>query len=352
MQLALSALRMVVSASLAATFLAGCRPSHAAARASPDPADAALPVRVAPVERAPVRQPIRAAGTLAARDERDLSFKVGGIVARVAVREGERVEKGQILAALDATEIGAGARQAREALAKARRDRDRARWLRDQGSIARVAAEDAETGAELAGAAARAAEFNLRSATLVAPDDGWVDRRLVEPGEVVAPGHAVLRVSGRGGGFVFRASLPDRDILGLAPGAPATVSLDAGGEPIAGRVADVARSAARGTGTYQVEIRLDPSRSEGLLSGLTAKAEIERPARIAPAVPLAALQDGDGERGAVFAIEGGRARRVPVRIAFLKDGLAVLADRLEGVDSVATDGAHRLVDGAHVRLVP
>jgi len=339
-------------AALAAAIASGCGRS-AARPAAGDPADAALPVRVARVERAPVRQPIHAAGTIAARDERDLAFKVGGIVARVTVREGDPIRKGQVLAALDATEIAAAARQAREGLAKARRDRDRARWLRDQGSIARVAAEDAETGAELADAAARAAEFNLRSATLVAPDDGWVDRRLVEPGEVVAAGRAVLRVSGRAGGFVFRASLPDRDVLGLAPGAPAAVTLDArAGEPIAGRVAEIARSAARGTGTYHVEIRLDAARAQGLLSGLTAKAEIERPARPAPAVPLAALFDGDGERGAVFAIDGERARRVPVRVAFLKDGLAVLDGRLDGVDRVATDGAHRLVDGARVRLVP
>ncbi|HEX7489322.1 MAG TPA: efflux RND transporter periplasmic adaptor subunit, partial [Anaeromyxobacteraceae bacterium] len=195
----------------AAALAVACNPSHA----QPSSEDGAVPVRTAAVGRGPVSRPVRAAGTVAAKDERDLSFKVGGVVARVAVREGEEVRRGQVLAALDATELAAGVRQAREGATKARRDRDRARLLRAGGSIALAQAEDAETGAAVAEAALAAAEFNLRHAVLVAPDDGWVDRRLVEPGEVVATGRTVLRVSGRSHGFVVRAALPERDVLGL-----------------------------------------------------------------------------------------------------------------------------------------
>jgi RND family efflux transporter MFP subunit len=330
---------------------AGCTGAHAAPAAEPD---AAVPVRLAPVARGPVDRPIRAAGVVAARDERDLAFKVGGVVARVAVREGERVRRGQVLAALDATQVAAGARQAREALAKAERDLERARTLRAADVIPRAAAEDAETGARVARAAADAAEFEARTATLVAPDDGWVDRRLVEPGEIVAAGRPIVRVSGRSGGFVVRASLADRDRLGLAAGDAATVTLDARpGEPIPGRVSEIARSASRGTGTYAVEIRLDAARAPGdLLSGLTAKVEIGRSVPAEAAVPLAAVQEASGAAGAVFVVDGDRARKVPVRIAFLQGDLAVLSRGPEGHDAVVAEGASRLADGARVRLVP
>ena len=341
--------RIVLLAALLVSAI-GCAPSHAAA---PEATEAAVPVRTVPVERGPVARPIRAAGTVAAKDERELSFKVGGIVARVAAREGAEVTRGQLLAALDATELEAAVRQAREVAAKARRDRDRARFLRSGGSIALAQAEDAETAAGVAEAALRAAEFNLRNGVLLAPDDGWVDRRLVEPGETVAPGKPVLRVSGRGRGFVVRASLPERDVLGLSVGDPALARLDAWpDDALPCRISEIARSAARGTGTYQVEARIDPARARGLLSGLGAKLEIERRVDAAGAVPLAALQEGDGDRGVVYVLEGERARRVPVRVAFLEGERAVLSSGVERVERVVAEGAARLAEGVAVRVVP
>jgi hypothetical protein len=116
-------------------------------------------------------------------------------------------------------------------------------------------------------------------------------------------------------------------------------------------VKEVARTAAHGTGTFDVEVRLDPRRAPAdLRSGLTARVTIPRLAPVAGAVPLAAVQDADGDRGVVYAVEGGRARRVPVRIAFLQGDRAALSDGLDGLDAVVVEGAHRLADGAAVAL--
>lgn len=334
----------------AAGLLQGCNP--AAAAPAPASAEAAVPVRTAPVIHGAVDRPIRAAGLVATKDGWALAFKVGGVLASVEVHEGEPVRRGQVLARLDATELAAGVRQAREGLEKARRDAARVTALAEAESAPRQAADDARTALAVAEAALTAAEFNLRHATLTAPDDGWVDRRLAEPGEVVAPGRPIVQLSGQGRGFVVRAALPDRDAIGLGVGAPAAVTLDARpGQPLPGRVAELARSAGRGTGTYQVEVRLDPAASAGLLSGLTAKVEIARRVEAAGAVPLAAVVDGDGEAGAVFAVEGGRARRVPVRIAFLQGDRAVLSGGVEGLSRVVTEGAPRLVEGRPVQVV-
>lgn len=331
-----------------AALLSACDPAVAA----PAPADEAVPVRTAPVVRGPVDRPVRAAGLVATKDEWSLGFKVGGVLAAVEVHEGQAVRRGQVLARLDATELEAGVRQAREGLEKARRDAARVAALVAAESAPRQAGDDTRTALAVAEAALTAAEFNLRHATLVAPDAGWVDHRLAEPGEVVAAGRPIVQLSGQGRGFVVRAALADRDALGLAAGAPATVTLDARpGEPLPGRVAELSRTAGRGTGTYQVEIRLDPTGAPPLLSGLTAKVEIARRVPAAGAVPLGAVVDGDGEAGAVFAVEGGRARRVPVRIAFLQGDRAVLAGGVERVSRVVAEGAPRLTEGRAVKVV-
>jgi RND family efflux transporter MFP subunit len=345
---ALSALSVACGRTLAAP----------AAPAAPAPAEAAaaVPVRARPVERGALAVPVRASGTVHPKDERLLAFKVGGLVARLHVQAGDRVRRGQVLAELDATELEAGARQAHEGLEKAERDLARARSLAAQDVAPRAAADDAETAARVARAAAAAAEFNRRRAVLVAPDDGWVDARTAEPGEVVAPGQPILRVSGRARGFVVRLSLPDRDVLGLRAGQRAEVRIDARPEaPIPGVVSEVARSAARGTGTYDVEIRLEPAgdaEDAELLGGLTAKVEIARALQVPAAVPLVSVVDADGAQGAVFALAEGRARRVPVRIAALRGDRAILSGDLPGVSQVIAEGAAGLSDGAAVRVVP
>jgi membrane fusion protein, multidrug efflux system len=343
--------RLLLAALAAALplLLAACSP---AARAAPADGEEAIAVRTAAVAHGPVDRPLRAAGVVAAKAEWDLAFKVGGLVATVEVHEGQAVRRGQVLATLDVTELAAGARQAREAAAKARRDAERLAFLAGADAAPRTAADDGRTAAAVAEASRAAAEFNLRQAVLVAPDDGWIDRRLVEPGEVVAPGRTIVHLSGQGRGFVVRAALADRDVLGLVPGTAATVTLDARPDrPLAGRVAEIARVAGRGTGTYQVEIAVEPAAlGAPLLSGLTAKVEIARRVPAAGAVPLGAVVDGDGEQGAVFAVEGDRARRVAVRIAFLQGDRAVLSGGVEGLDRVVADGAPRLADGRRVRV--
>ncbi|HET8539145.1 MAG TPA: efflux RND transporter periplasmic adaptor subunit [Anaeromyxobacter sp.] len=348
-RLALALALALAVPSLAASLLAACAPRAQAAQRGE--AAAAIPVRLARVEPGPIAHPIRASGVVATKDGWDLAFKVGGLLARVEVRDGERVARGQVLARLDATELSAGVRQARAALEKARRDAVRVASLVAAESAPRAAAEDARTAQAIAEAQLAAAEFNLRHATIAAPDDGWVDRRLAEPGEVVAPGRPVLRVSGVGRGFVVRAALPERDVLDVGPGTRATVSLDADpGRPLSGRVTEVGRTAARGTGTYEVEVALDDPRARALPSGLTAKVEIARSVPAQGAVPLAAVVDGDGEEGAVFVVDGGVARRVPVRIALLAGDRAVLAGGIAGIEAVVADGAPRLADGARVEV--
>ena len=152
-------------------------------RAAPSsPKEEAAPVRAAPVDRGAVLAILRAAGTVHPKDERALSFKVGGVVARIRVNAGDPVKRGQVLAELDTTEVAVAARQAKEGLRKAERDRDRALSLAEQDVAPRAMAEDAETAAEVARAGVAGAEFNLERAVLKAPDDGWVEERLAEPG--------------------------------------------------------------------------------------------------------------------------------------------------------------------------
>ncbi|MGH7545659.1 MAG: efflux RND transporter periplasmic adaptor subunit, partial [Gemmatimonadota bacterium] len=156
-----------------------------------------LPVRAAPVVEAEVSPPIVATGTLGPKEEIALSFKVGGVIERIAVDAGETVRAGATLAALDLREIGAAVARAQSAAEKAERDLARAGRLYADSVVTLAQLQDAETAAEVARADLEAARFNRRYAVITAPAAGVILRRSAEPGETVAPGATVLVLGSR-----------------------------------------------------------------------------------------------------------------------------------------------------------
>ncbi|HEY6911929.1 MAG TPA: efflux RND transporter periplasmic adaptor subunit [Myxococcales bacterium] len=338
--------KLLVLALVAACGSAGCadRTPQGAAEA-----DGPVPVRTAPFQPGPVRRVTIVSGQLVARSEWDLAFKVPGVIASVKVREGDRVRRGEILAELELEEIAAMARQAREGLAKAARDRARARALREANSLPAAQADDAETAASIAEDAVALADDRVKHATLHAPADGFVDRRAAEPGEVVAPGRPVVHLSSSA--LQVRSQMAAREALRLSPGAAVAVTVDDLPElRLAGRVTAIARAAGRGTGTVQVDVALSGQElPSALRSGLTAKLEIEQVVAVAGAVPVGALLQADDGAASVFTVAQEKAHRVPVQIAFLQDGVAALSRVPAGLQTVVVEGQARLADGCSVR---
>ncbi|HEX5655924.1 MAG TPA: efflux RND transporter periplasmic adaptor subunit [Polyangiales bacterium] len=334
---------------MGALALAAC---NAEARASERVVGtASIPVRLAAVERGTLDVPLRGSGTLGARHELDLSFKVGGVISQVLVEAGARVRKGQLLAVVDATELQAQLTSARQTLDKAERDEARVKGLHERGSMPLVEAQNAATGLELARAAVESARFNELHSKLIAPENGVIDRRLISAGEVVAPGRPVFHLSTTGGGPVARVNLTDRDILAVKLGDQAEVTLDARPEQaLRAHVTQLASTATPGVGTFPVELTVDDPAARSLPSGLTIKARIAHQETQAVRVPVSALVEGRGRSASVYVVEGEKAKRVPVRLQRLAGDHALLAAD-EGLTTVVVSGASMLHDGALVRVV-
>jgi RND family efflux transporter MFP subunit len=321
---------------------------------APPAAPPARTIAVATVAEGPALPPVLINGTIATREELRLSFKIAGIVGRIEVDAGERVRAGQTLATLELAEIDAQVAQARQLAAKAERDRARAARLRADEVISQEELEALETQAEVARAQLRAAEFNRRYAAIIAPRDGIVLRKRVEAREFVAAGQTVLELGPLAGGYVARASLADRDVVRLSLGDPVAVTVDAWpGTVLRGRVTEIAGAAGETTGLFDIEAELDDARVT-LVTGLVARLQID-PASSAgqrlPHVPIAALVDADGDRGAVFVVREGIAHRQPVQVAWLgPQSVAIVAGVAPGA-VVATGGALYLDDGDRVDVV-
>src|SRR5262245_6359461 len=310
-------------------------------------------VRLASVSVERIAVPVNATGTLGLKEEVPLSFKVGGVVARILVDEGEHVRKGQTLAALDLGEIDPGVTRARSASEKAERDLARAQRLYADSVVTQQQVQDAQTARDVARADLEGVAFNRRHAEIVATSDGVILGRRAEPGELVRPGDPILVLGSQARGQVVRVGLADRDAARVHRGDPAQVRFDAlPGAPWTGEVTEVAAGANPGTGTYRVEIAL--SRETPLASGLIGAVVIhprtEHPVAL---VPVEAVLEADGETGTVFTIDPqGRARRRTVTLAFMAGDRIAIAAGLEGVERVVTDGAAYLDDGDRVEVRP
>jgi RND family efflux transporter MFP subunit len=335
---------------LGAAAAAGCGPVsklHATDTQMPE----AIPVRLGAVERGPLARRVFASGTVQARSELDLSFRLGGTLTLVGVEAGARVKRGQLLARVDPTPANAARAQAVEAMRKAQRDVARLEALHANGAIGAVDLEVARTNLAVARAVEQAAQYDARQTWLVAPDDGVIDRRLVELGEFAAAGRPVFSLRSASRGAVVRAQIVDREALKLRVGDVARVRLDAKPEvEIGARISRIATIVSSGTGTLEVELQLEVVDAMQLPNGLTAKVEIERSEHPSASVPLSAVVDGDGSAAAVYVIDGEHAKRIPVQVSFLAQERAALVGDLPQVDSVIDLGVTRLENGTRVRV--
>jgi RND family efflux transporter MFP subunit len=325
--------------------------------AAPPPIEevATIPVRVAAPHLTAAEPPIVLTGTLGAKEETPLGFKIGGVVASVAVDEGDRVRAGQLLAALSLTEIDASVAAAREGRDKARRDLTRVEALQRDSVATLSQLEDARTGLQVAEAQLRAAEFNRQYAEVRAPANGVVLRRQVEAGQLVGPGTPVLVVRLERGGLVLRAGAADREAVRLSEGMPASVSFDAyPDDSFSGRVERVGVAASPMTGTYEIEISVNPA-NRALASGLIGRARIALGnGNAAVTVPTESLLEVDGSWASIFVLapDRSRAERRRVRVLWMDGGVAALAGGVDTMSRVVTAGATRLGDGTRVRVVP
>jgi HlyD family secretion protein len=271
------------------------------------------------------------AGSVSACRRAKLATPTGGRIEILAVKEGDRVRRGQLLLQLWNEDLVARERVAREALAAARsrvaeacqladnaaREAERVRRLRAQGFVSEDRADRAESEAraraaacESAHAQAKEAEARVRAAAadttrtvLRAPFDGIVAEVNGEVGEFLTPSPPGIPTPPAidlidDSCLYVSAPIDEVDAARLAVGMPVRVTLDAWrGKPFPGRLRRIAPyvlALEKQARTVEVEVEFDsPAGARSLLVGYSADVEIVVEARErALRIPTPALMPG------------------------------------------------------------
>ncbi len=321
--------------------------------AAPEATVAPTLVRVTRPMVGPGAAPIISTGIVTAADELKLSFKLGGVVQRIAVREGQQVSAGQVLAELVPTEINAQLTQAQQMNEKAQRDLERGERLYADQVIALEQLQNLRTQAKVAAAQLQSANFNSRFVQIAAPSAGIIMRKLAEQHEVVAPGQPVLVLGASQKGYIVRAALADREVVQVHVGDAVTVQLDAlPGLSLVGRVSVIGGAARLENGLFPIEVQLERS-DANLVAGLVAQISIQ-PAAAATSsllyVPTGAVVAGIGQTASVYVLQGDVAKQQQVQVAFFTRDQVAVREGLAADAQVVTDGALYLSDGEKVSV--
>ena len=190
-----------------------------------------------------IRQLVTATGRVEADRESVIASKVSGRITEIRVKEGERVDAGQVLVTLDRSELAARRDEALAAYREAARNLDRHRTLFERKSVSRAEYDTVEAATDRAKAALERTESDLRETVLHAPFSGLVTRKYKEVGEVVntlgAP-EPILRLADTEP-LKARAEVDESDVGKLALGQEAAVTSDAyPGRILHGRVTQLA----------------------------------------------------------------------------------------------------------------
>jgi HlyD family secretion protein len=310
--------------------------------------------------RAVFRSTVTASGEIVAARYADVGSSVMGKLVSLPVKEGDRVRAGQVVARIDAVpaasdvqaalaavraaEADAGAAQAKAT--EASRALERGRTLRAQGLVPQADLDALQASADAGRAEVQASEKRaaqaraqlarardvLRKTEIVSPLSGVVTRLPVREGEMVVvgiqnmPGTTLMTISDLSlvDGEV---KVAEADILRIRPGQGAKLTLEAlPGREVAGEVVEVGASALPVVGTvaaareFRVKVRVKNAVA-GLRPGLTCDAEIlvgeSRDTLTAPLQAVVLRGEAGRERSGVFAVDGDRARFVPVEAGMI-----------------------------------
>lgn len=349
----------VVGIIVAALGLAGCTQEKAAVVQ-----EVVRPVKVVEIGKAETTRQLDYSGSVRARTEMNLGFRIAGKVTERLVDIGQHVNEGDVLARVDSSDYELSVKSAQASLDAAERQvetvdlaKKRAEQLYAKNFAPKSQLDQAALTYDQAVATRDAARSTLAQAQnqvhytdLKASKAGIVTAISADIGQVVGAGTPVMTVAVDGEKEVLIA-VPEMDIAGFRPGKEVKAGFWSDDAlTLDGKVREVAGSADPQSRTFAVRVSLpnDPR----VLLGMTANVEatVGSKAELV-SIPLTAMAEKDGKQ-IVWTVDraSDTVHPRPIKVAnFTADGVAV-ADGLKQGDVVVAAGTQFMTENLKVKL--
>lgn len=346
-----------LAATCAVTLLAGCSKPV-------EKAEDIRPVRAIRLAADKVDVVAEFAGDVRARIESRLGFRVGGKIVARKVDIGTMVKRGQILMQLDPRDLQLAQAQSNAGLKAAESNRDLARAelrryqeLRDKNFVSQAVLDGKETAFKAAQASYEQAAAGYQNqsnqagyTTLVSDVDGVVTGIDAEVGQVVAAGIPVVRVADLGEKEIV-IGIPEDKVNTLRQITDVRVRIWANPNGIIpGKIREISPIADPATRTFTAKVSI-PTAPADVKLGMTAYVTFAAKTPNAMIkVPLTALFQ-EKAATAVWVVENGAVRLVPVRVAGPSGNDILLAAGVSPGQTIVTAGVNLLKPGQKVSIL-
>ena len=282
-----------------------------------------------------------------------LAFSSMGTIEQVTVSEGQRVQKGQLLATLNTATAEDSYRMMLSKLQQAQDAYDRLAKLHEKGSIPEIQFIEVETGLQQAKSMTSVAKKNLDDCQLFAPRDGVIASRSVEIGSNVMPGIAAFKLVSINKVNV-KIPVPEAEIGKIAKGQNARIEVPALNDSVFFGEVDMKGVTANAIShTYDVKISVNNPLMK-LMPGMVCKVVVQSPepagevvnAKIT--VPNRAIQISADGRQFVWLAQGNTAKRRVVKTDGMNDDGIVVVDGLSTGDKLIVEGFQKISEGMKI----
>jgi RND family efflux transporter MFP subunit len=340
-----------------------------ACKEKPEIIEVVRAIKTITVQEQAAEQIRKLSGVVASVDSSGLSFEVSGQVQKVEVDIGDSVKKDQMLAVLDpepyqldVDAIQAELTKARDNVTKTKADYDRHKRIYEEGAGAKRFVEVAEFNYKAARSAVKfqiarldQAKRNLRKTKLLAPYDGTIAWRSVEPNEEVRTGKKILEINATGKREVELA-VPESTIDRIQIDDQTTVTFPTLPDTtVKGRITYIGSAAVKAN-AFPVKVELiDPI--DEIKPGMTAEANLSikdeelQPGYLVPFQAILPAPEAKRGYAFVYSSDTSLVKKTSVLYGGTQKGMAIVQEGLEVGDIIAVAGVSFLADGLKVKLM-
>jgi membrane fusion protein (multidrug efflux system) len=309
-----------------------------------------VPVEVATVLIGDIAAYFTGTAVIEAEEETEVVAKVGGVVEKIMVEEGEYVDAGDVLAKLDDEKISVQLAQAKANLKKMESNYLRNQDLHNKNLVSTEVFQQVKYEYEHQRAVYELAELDLKFTSIQTPISGVVAERLVKVGNMILPNQATFRVAGLNP-LIALLHVPERQLGKLRVGLKARLAVDAiEGEKFTGRIKRISPVVDPSTGTVKITVEThDPSKKlrPGMFARIEVIYDVHENILMAPKDAIVA----EDRVSSVFVVRDTVAYRQNVEVGYENTTHVEILNGLQSGDTIVTAGKGSLKDTTSVEIV-
>lgn len=326
-----------------AGLLAGCGSKREYSKAAASDLPKAR-VSVQTVERKSRAMTEEVVATARAKLHATLEAKLNGRIETMPVALGDKIQKGQLIARLDAGEIAARLQQAEASLDQAQRDSKRISALFAQQGVTQSEFDSAQARLHIAEGTSAEARAMMSYVEIVAPFDAVVTKKWADVGDLAAPGKPLVEIEDPSA-LQLDADIPETIAERIQRGAQLEIHTDGARGNLIGVVSEIAPSADSASRTFRV--KLDLAQPDGLRSGQFARLIVPIGENNSVRVPDSAVVQR-GQLEIIFVAESQHARMHLVKTGKRVGDEVEILSGLDSGETVIVSDAAQLTDGQPV----